>query len=95
MSEQEKLIMDMIEKEGLSPEEFKQFQASISTYKLDRKKLKTIDNILDIFEFLAGEMNLEKGASEEIFLANPISKYYTKVEDEEEKDTDSSMSSLP
>jgi hypothetical protein len=89
----EKLVMDAVETGVMSPEEYKKFLESVVTYRLDRHRVKTIDNLLDIFEFLTGEMVFEKGEPEKIFLANPVSKYYTKVEyEEEEGDTDESAS---
>jgi hypothetical protein len=88
----EKLIMDMVEKGDMTKEELKQFMDSIVVYKLDRGKIRTIDNLLDIFEWLAGEMTIEKGVPESLFLQAPLSKYYKKVMHGEEETEESDES---
>ena len=69
-------------------------EINIVTYRLDRSKVKSMPQLLDIFEFLLGEINLEAGMAEDMFLQAPIANYFTKVVHESE-DTDESMSKLP
>jgi len=66
-------------------------ESNMVTYMLDRSKIKTLPQILDVLEWVLGDMNLEKGMAEELFLSSPISKYYVKYV-HEQQDTDESDS---
>lgn len=61
----------------------------IATYLLDRSKIKTMDNLLDVVEWLLGEINLEVGMAEDLFLQAPIAKYFIKVVRNETEESES------